>query len=84
MRAQESEGERYLQDSRGAPYAVDKSYHDELDRTGDPQGNVSTTVDMDYCDPSFANSFFAPSNKYDSSKRWASCVHTHAQTLART
>ena len=39
MCAQESEGERYLQDTRGAPYSVDKSYHEQLDRNGDPQGN---------------------------------------------
>ena len=33
----ETARERFLQDSRGAPYSVDKAYHSELDSIGDPQ-----------------------------------------------
>ncbi len=33
----ETARERFLQDSRGAPYSVDKWYHSELDSIGDTQ-----------------------------------------------
>ena len=33
----ETARERFLQDSRGAPYSVDKSHHSELDSIGDTQ-----------------------------------------------
>ena len=56
----ESEGERFLQDTRGSPYYVDKAYHEELDRNGDQNGFQGSALDLDYCTPSFANHYFAP------------------------
>eukprot|EP00277_Geminigera_cryophila_P001255 CAMPEP_0179425666 /NCGR_PEP_ID=MMETSP0799-20121207/12301_1 /TAXON_ID=46947 /ORGANISM="Geminigera cryophila, Strain CCMP2564" /LENGTH=612 /DNA_ID=CAMNT_0021200315 /DNA_START=23 /DNA_END=1858 /DNA_ORIENTATION=+ len=81
----ETASERFLQDSRGAPYNVDKSYHEELDRNGNTHGNThgntqafakdaAPVIDMDYCMPSFANSHFAPS--YSSNNLALHKIHT--------
>lgn len=71
-RETETDRERYLQDTRGAPYTIDKKYHDVLDGKASGQREIvgyeeddepGSKLDMDYCSPSFANQYFFPSNR---------------------